>query len=80
MSVDPERKLNLKREIAMEIMAGCPMGSPLYSCPANKLRHLPETDQECFVNGLSEEELDAVIGYHCDCMKKRLQELDKEEN
>jgi len=66
-----EYKLRDKRTWVKGILVDCPLGTPLDDCPANEIRNLPVHELVKIVNGLSNEQLDAIIAHHENCLKQR---------
>jgi len=66
-----EYKLRDKRAWVKGILVDCPLGTPLDSCPANEIRSLPVHELVKIVNGISNEQLDAIIAHHENCLKER---------
>ena len=66
-----EYKLRDKRIWVKGILVACPWGTPLESCPAGEIRNLPVHELVKIANGLSNEQLDAIIAHHENCTKQR---------
>jgi hypothetical protein len=66
-----EYKLRDKRTWVKGILVDCPVGDPLDTCPANKIRNLPLPTVVNIVNEMSDEQLDAIILHHENCQKQR---------
>jgi hypothetical protein len=66
-----EYKLRDKKTWVKGILVDCPLGTPLDSCPANKIRTLPVHELTKIVNGLPNDQLDAIIEHHENCLKQR---------
>jgi hypothetical protein len=55
------------------LLVDCPLGTPLESCPANKIRSLPLHDIVRLANSLSEKKLSAIVALHEKCVRQREQ-------
>ncbi|MFC1461748.1 hypothetical protein ACFLQR_04445 [Verrucomicrobiota bacterium] len=60
-----------KRIWVKGILVDCPVGKPLESCPASKIRGLPLPNLIATVNSMSDRQIDAIIKYHENCAKER---------
>ena len=52
-------------------MIRCPMGKPVEGCPANSARGLPLGDLVKVVGDMSVQDLNAIVAYHRECLRKR---------
>lgn len=75
-----EYKLRDKRAWVKGVLVECPLGTPLESCPANKVRGLPLPELVRIVNEMPDEQLDVIIAYHENCLKQREAEVEVLEN
>lgn len=66
-----KKSLRDKRTWAKGILVDCPLGAPLETCPANKIRGLPLPELVHVVNSLSSDQLDAIISHHAKCINTR---------
>ncbi len=49
----------------------CPLGMEVDTCPAKELRRLPVKKRLQVVNRMTEDELDALIEHHNECLARR---------
>lgn len=63
-----------KRVWVKGLLVDCPVGRPLESCPASKIRGLPLPNLVSAVNRMSDRKIDAIIKYHENCARKRNKE------
>jgi hypothetical protein len=60
-----------KRKYIIELLMGCPFGSPLVDCPARDMRKFPIKEQMEILDDMSERDIDTIITYHKKCLRKR---------
>ena len=63
--------LEERRNWVISLMIECPMGESLDGCPAKDVRGRPLGNIVELVGGMREDELNEIIAYHRDCLRKR---------
>jgi hypothetical protein len=53
------------------LLIECAMGNHVAGCPVAGMRHLPVKDRMALVDGLSDAEIDDILGQHRRCLKRR---------
>ena len=53
----------------------CPLGKAVDDCPLNALRHLPVSQMNSAINGLSDEQVDSIVMIHHTCYQDRLKAM-----
>ncbi|MEA2012134.1 MAG: hypothetical protein U9O87_03475 [Verrucomicrobiota bacterium] len=71
------KKMSLQEKKAWVIglMVECPLGNALDTCPGNGIRKLPFVERLKIANKMTKEQLDKLISYHRDCIKRREKQL-----
>ncbi|MBL7220055.1 MAG: hypothetical protein ISS69_08070 [Phycisphaerae bacterium] len=66
-----ELSIEHKRTWVKGLMIDCPMGEALDDCPARELRTMPIEKRLIVVDEMTPGQVEEVIVYHKQCLKKR---------